>query len=186
MWPCESATPSRPAPVMGHWSAALQSLTKQHEDFWTRVSMKKILPSYRNFDMNLFYALECRHSRTLSGIVCMDSSKLRHPTSGSRQRGPTPNAKAAPEAASDALLTACSSSRSSSREHTLPPTTHSCPPPFTMAYVAPVHLPTSIRHAIRLQFSSPDHDDLIVAYVSIFPVQASSGPALAVYPWLHC
>ncbi|OAA77040.1 DNA damage-binding protein 1 [Akanthomyces lecanii RCEF 1005] len=32
-----------------------------------------------------------------------------------------------------------------------------------MAYVAPVHLPTSIRHAIRLQFSSPDHDDLIVA-----------------------
>ncbi|XWW93905.1 hypothetical protein V2A60_001844 [Cordyceps javanica] len=32
-----------------------------------------------------------------------------------------------------------------------------------MAYVAPVHLPTSIRHAIRLQFSSPDHEDLIVA-----------------------
>ncbi|ATY62194.1 DNA damage-binding 1 [Cordyceps militaris] len=32
-----------------------------------------------------------------------------------------------------------------------------------MAYIAPVHLPTSIRHAIRLQFSSPDHEDLIVA-----------------------
>ncbi|KAM3511504.1 hypothetical protein MY11210_004862 [Beauveria gryllotalpidicola] len=32
-----------------------------------------------------------------------------------------------------------------------------------MAYIAPVHLPTSIRHAVRLQFSSPDHEDLIVA-----------------------
>lgn len=32
-----------------------------------------------------------------------------------------------------------------------------------MAYVAPVHLPTSIRHAVRLQFTSPDHDDLVVA-----------------------
>ncbi|PMB64693.1 DNA damage-binding protein 1 [Beauveria bassiana] len=32
-----------------------------------------------------------------------------------------------------------------------------------MAYIAPVHLPTSIRHAVRLQFRSPDHEDLIVA-----------------------
>ncbi|POR38059.1 DNA damage-binding protein 1a [Tolypocladium paradoxum] len=32
-----------------------------------------------------------------------------------------------------------------------------------MAYVAPVHKPTSIRHALRIRFLSPDHEDLVVA-----------------------
>ncbi|KAF4513191.1 hypothetical protein G6O67_000493 [Ophiocordyceps sinensis] len=32
-----------------------------------------------------------------------------------------------------------------------------------MAYVAPVHKPTSIRHALRLRFLSPHHEDLVVA-----------------------
>ncbi|KAM0258586.1 hypothetical protein ACHAQJ_003757 [Trichoderma viride] len=32
-----------------------------------------------------------------------------------------------------------------------------------MAYVAPVHKPTSIRHALRIRFLSPDIEDLVVA-----------------------
>ncbi|PHH87622.1 hypothetical protein CDD83_8619 [Cordyceps sp. RAO-2017] len=32
-----------------------------------------------------------------------------------------------------------------------------------MAYVAPVHKPTSVRHALRIRFLSPDHDDLVLA-----------------------
>ncbi|ODA77921.1 hypothetical protein RJ55_06524 [Drechmeria coniospora] len=35
-----------------------------------------------------------------------------------------------------------------------------------MAYVAPVHKPTSIRHALRIRFLSPDHEDLVVAKVN--------------------
>ncbi|KJZ79173.1 hypothetical protein HIM_01324 [Hirsutella minnesotensis 3608] len=32
-----------------------------------------------------------------------------------------------------------------------------------MAYVAPVHKPTSIRHALRIRFLSPDQEDLVLA-----------------------
>ncbi|KAM4060464.1 mono-functional DNA-alkylating methyl methanesulfonate N-term domain-containing protein [Hirsutella rhossiliensis] len=32
-----------------------------------------------------------------------------------------------------------------------------------MAYVAPVHKPTSIRHALRIRFLSPHHEDLVLA-----------------------
>lgn len=32
-----------------------------------------------------------------------------------------------------------------------------------MAYVAPVHNATSIRHAVRCRFLSPDHEDLAIA-----------------------
>lgn len=33
-----------------------------------------------------------------------------------------------------------------------------------MAYLAPIHRPTSVRHAIKLQFLTPDEDCLVVAY----------------------
>lgn len=32
-----------------------------------------------------------------------------------------------------------------------------------MAYVTPIHKPTSIRHALRIRFLSPDHEDLVLA-----------------------
>lgn len=32
-----------------------------------------------------------------------------------------------------------------------------------MAYVAPIHRATSIRHALRAKLLSPDIDDLIIA-----------------------
>lgn len=32
-----------------------------------------------------------------------------------------------------------------------------------MAYVAPVHKPTSIRHAVRLRLLSTDQEDLVTA-----------------------
>ena len=32
-----------------------------------------------------------------------------------------------------------------------------------MAYVAPVHRATSVRHALRMRFTSPDEDDLVIA-----------------------
>lgn len=34
---------------------------------------------------------------------------------------------------------------------------------FAMSYIAPVHKPTSIRHALRIRFLSPDVEDLVVA-----------------------
>ena len=36
-----------------------------------------------------------------------------------------------------------------------------------MAYLAPIHRPTSVRHAIKLQFLTPDEDCLVVAYGNI-------------------
>ena len=36
-----------------------------------------------------------------------------------------------------------------------------------MAYLAPIHRPTSVRHAIKLQFLAPNEDCLVVAYVNI-------------------
>lgn len=33
----------------------------------------------------------------------------------------------------------------------------------TMAYIAPIHRPTSVRHALKIRFLSPDEDSLVVA-----------------------
>lgn len=38
-----------------------------------------------------------------------------------------------------------------------------------MAYLAPIHRPTSVRHAIKLQFLQPDEDCLVVAYAHKLP-----------------
>lgn len=35
-----------------------------------------------------------------------------------------------------------------------------------MSYIVPIHCPTSIRHAVKLQFLEPGEDSLIVAYAS--------------------
>lgn len=32
-----------------------------------------------------------------------------------------------------------------------------------MSYIAPVHKPTSIRHALRIRFLDADHEDLVLA-----------------------
>jgi DNA damage-binding protein 1 len=35
-----------------------------------------------------------------------------------------------------------------------------------MAYIAPIHRPSSVRHALKLNFLAPDEDCLVVAYAS--------------------
>lgn len=34
-----------------------------------------------------------------------------------------------------------------------------------MAYIAPIHRPSSVRHALKLCFRDPEEEDLVVAYV---------------------
>lgn len=48
-----------------------------------------------------------------------------------------------------------------------------------MAYVAPVHKPTSIRHALRIRFLSPDHEDLVLACVPSRPPPPGPSPLCA-------
>lgn len=47
-----------------------------------------------------------------------------------------------------------------------------------MAYVAPVHKPTSIRHALRIRFLSPDHEDLVLAKANRLEIWRVSGDGM--------
>ncbi|PFH60375.1 hypothetical protein XA68_11077 [Ophiocordyceps unilateralis] len=47
-----------------------------------------------------------------------------------------------------------------------------------MAYVAPVHKPTSIRHALRIRFLSPDHEDLVLAKANRLEIWRISGEGM--------
>jgi len=46
-----------------------------------------------------------------------------------------------------------------------------------MAYLAPIHRPSSVRHAIKLSFLSPDSDDLIVAKANRLEIYSPSPQA---------
>lgn len=43
-----------------------------------------------------------------------------------------------------------------------------------MAYLAPIHRPSSIRHAVKLSFTAPDSDDLVVAKANRLEIWAPS------------
>ncbi|RDA95124.1 hypothetical protein CP533_2167 [Ophiocordyceps camponoti-saundersi (nom. inval.)] len=47
-----------------------------------------------------------------------------------------------------------------------------------MAYVAPIHKPTSIRHALRIRFLSSDHDDLVLAKANQLEIWRLSGEGM--------
>ena len=45
-----------------------------------------------------------------------------------------------------------------------------------MAYIAPIHRPSSVRHAIKLSFTAPDSEDLIVAKANRLEIWNASQP----------
>lgn len=40
---------------------------------------------------------------------------------------------------------------------------------YTMAYVAPIHRPSSVRHALRINLLSPEEESLIITYGPLYP-----------------